>query len=49
MSPVGENFRQRILLNPSIANSCTVDLFTEWPTDALRSVSASYLGNTQLL
>ena len=43
MSPVGENFRKRILLNPSLVNCCTVDMFTEWPTEALRSVSSSYL------
>ncbi|KAJ1497150.1 hypothetical protein HMI54_013871 [Coelomomyces lativittatus] len=29
MSPVGESFRKRILLNPSLVNCCTVDMFTE--------------------
>jgi hypothetical protein len=41
-SPIGESFRQRIRMFPSLVNCCTIDWFREWPDEALRSVANSY-------
>ncbi|XP_045784195.1 dynein axonemal heavy chain 6 [Maniola jurtina] len=39
MSPVGEAFRRRCRMFPSLVNCCTIDWFTKWPPEALRSVA----------
>ena len=39
MSPVGSAFRSRCRMFPSLVNCCTIDWFTEWPEEALLSVS----------
>jgi len=39
MSPLGEVFRNRIRMFPSLVNCCTLDWFTEWPEEALREVA----------
>jgi dynein heavy chain len=39
MSPVGESFRRRCKLFPSLINCTTIDWFTPWPDDALLSVA----------
>jgi dynein heavy chain len=39
MSPVGEAFRRRIRMFPSLVNCCTIDWIDEWPEDALRAVA----------
>ena len=31
MSPVGEAFRTRCRMFPSLVNCCTIDWFSEWP------------------
>ena len=38
-SPVGEAFRQRCKMFPSLVNCCTIDWFNEWPKEALYSVA----------
>ena len=43
MSPVGEPFRNRIRMYPAFVNCTTIDLFTEWPKDALTEVAEKYL------
>jgi dynein heavy chain len=33
---------------PSLINCCTIDWYSEWPDDALLSVSRKFLANTDL-
>ncbi|CAM9544257.1 unnamed protein product [Chrysoparadoxa australica] len=48
MSPLGEAFRTRLRMFPSIVNCCTVDWFLEWPDEALKSVADRSLMEAQL-
>ncbi|KAJ3395883.1 Dynein heavy chain 1, axonemal [Lobulomyces angularis] len=41
MSPIGEAFRNRLRMFPSLVNCCTIDWFSTWPEEALRSVAAN--------
>ncbi|RVE44268.1 hypothetical protein evm_011063 [Chilo suppressalis] len=43
MSPVGEAFRRRCRMFPSLVNCCTIDWFTKWPPEALLSVAEQCL------
>jgi dynein heavy chain len=45
MSPLGEDFRRRMNMFPSLINCCTIDYFHPWPEDALRSVAQQLLTN----
>jgi len=38
MSPLGEVFRSRLRMFPSLVNNCTIDWFSEWPEEALMGV-----------
>ena len=42
-SPIGEVFRSRLRQFPSLVTCCTIDWFSEWPDEALKSVAASTL------
>lgn len=42
MSPVGDAFRSRCRMFPSLVNCCTIDWFTEWPQEALLSVAETF-------
>ena len=46
MSPVSDEFRQRIRMFPSLVNCCTIDWFSEWPLEALNSVANTFLAET---
>ncbi len=48
MSPVGSAFRTRCRMFPSLVNCCTIDWFTEWPPEALLSVSQSSFADVDL-
>jgi dynein heavy chain len=48
MSPVGEAFRNRIRMYPALVNCTTIDLFNEWPPEALLEVGERYLANVDL-
>merc|ERR1719160_2171267 len=37
-SPIGDAFRTRLRMFPSLVNCCTIDWYTKWPQDALLSV-----------
>lgn len=43
MSPLGENFRNRVRMFPSLINSCQIIWFQDWPEEALYSVANQYL------
>ncbi|XP_049864535.1 dynein axonemal heavy chain 6 [Schistocerca gregaria] len=43
MSPVGDAFRRRCRMFPSLVNCCTIDWFVEWPQEALLSVASTTL------
>ncbi|BFI29560.1 dynein axonemal heavy chain [Marchantia polymorpha subsp. ruderalis] len=42
-SPIGDTFRERLRKFPSLVNCCTIDWFSAWPTEALRSVAVRFL------
>lgn len=42
-SPIGEVFRSRLRQFPSLVTCCTIDWFSEWPDEALKSVASSSL------
>ncbi|TFK08141.1 activating transcription factor 7-interacting protein 1 [Platysternon megacephalum] len=48
MSPVGEAFRARCRMFPSLVNCCTIDWFVQWPREALLSVSRTFFLNVDL-
>lgn len=35
--------RARLRKFPSLVNCCTIDWFSEWPADALKSVASQFL------
>ncbi|XP_054012221.1 dynein axonemal heavy chain 6 [Hylaeus anthracinus] len=43
MSPIGDAFRHRCRMFPSLVNCCTIDWFTKWPNEALLSVAENTL------
>lgn len=45
MSPLGEIFRARLRQFPALVNCCTIDWFSAWPPDALRSVALRFLND----
>ena len=46
MSPIGDIFRARLRQFPSLITCCTIDWFTEWPDEALRSVANTFIADT---
>lgn len=44
LSPIGEAFRRMLRMFPALVNCTTLDWFTSWPKDALRSVANHFLG-----
>ena len=48
LSPIGEAFRTRLRMFPSLVNCCTIDWFTEWPEEALESVANHFLSSMEL-
>jgi len=43
MSPVGEAFRNRVKMFPSLVNNTTIDWFLGWPVPALKEVAMRFL------
>ncbi|KAG9476993.1 hypothetical protein GDO78_002401 [Eleutherodactylus coqui] len=48
MSPIGDAFRNRLRMFPSLINCCTIDWFQTWPTDALEMVANKFLEDVDL-
>lgn len=48
MSPIGDNFRNRIRKFPALVNCCTIDWLQPWPEDALLAVATKFLGEIEL-
>ena len=42
MSPIGDNFRTRLRMFPSLVNCMTIDWYNLWPKDALKSVAKRF-------
>lgn len=48
MSPIGDAFRNRLRMFPSLINCCTIDWFQAWPSDALEMVANKFLQDVEL-
>ncbi|XP_063078071.1 dynein axonemal heavy chain 3 [Engraulis encrasicolus] len=48
MSPIGDAFRNRLRMFPSLINCCTIDWFQAWPTDALEMVAHKFLQDVEM-
>jgi len=48
MSPIGDLFRSRLRMFPSLINCCTIDWFSEWPEEALVSVAKGAIDNEEM-
>ncbi|XP_053376707.1 dynein axonemal heavy chain 3-like [Mercenaria mercenaria] len=47
-SPIGDAFRARIRMFPSLINCCTIDWFKAWPEDALELVANKFLDEVEM-
>ncbi|XP_022099330.1 dynein heavy chain 3, axonemal-like isoform X3 [Acanthaster planci] len=47
-SPIGDAFRNRIRMFPSLINCCTIDWFKAWPEDALEMVAHKFLDDIEM-
>ena len=47
-SPIGDAFRQRLRMFPSLVNCCTIDWFREWPNEALKSVAYNFYNDVEM-
>ncbi len=47
-SPIGDAFRTRVRMFPSLVNCCTIDWFFEWPQDALETVSRKFISSIKM-
>jgi dynein heavy chain len=48
MSPLGEVFRTRLRMFPSLVNCCTLDWFTNWPSEALINVGTGFVQENEM-
>lgn len=47
-SPIGDSFKKRIRIYPSLVNCCTIDWYTTWPEDALQKVAEYFIRSMDL-
>lgn len=47
-SPIGDSFKKRIRIYPSLVNCCTIDWYTSWPEDALQKVAEYFVKSMDL-
>ena len=43
MSPIGDAFKRRLRMFPSLVNCCAIDWFLPWPQEALKDVAQHFL------
>jgi dynein heavy chain len=43
MSPIGDDFKRRLRMFPSLVNCCAIDYFLAWPKEALKTVAEFFL------
>ena len=43
MSQIGDDFKRRLRMFPSLVNCCAIDWFLPWPQEALQSVAEHFL------
>ncbi|XP_052264555.1 dynein axonemal heavy chain 3-like isoform X1 [Dreissena polymorpha] len=48
MSPIGDAFRNRLRMFPSLINCCTIDWFQTWPSDALEMVANKFFEEIEM-
>jgi dynein heavy chain len=47
MSPIGEDFKRRLRMFPSLVNCCAIDWFLPWPKEALHSVAEFFIKDVE--
>ncbi|CAB3253984.1 unnamed protein product [Arctia plantaginis] len=47
MSPIGDSFRNRLRMFPSLINCATIDWFTAWPPEALEAVARMFVARIE--
>lgn len=47
-SPIGDSFKRRLRVFPSLVNCCTIDWYQSWPTDALQKVAEYFVKSMEL-
>lgn len=48
LSPIGDAFRVRLRMHPSLVNCCTIDWYEAWPEDALEQVARRTIADVEL-
>jgi dynein heavy chain len=43
MSPIGDDYKRRLRMFPSLVNCCAIDWFLPWPKEALVSVAQQFV------
>jgi len=47
MSPIGDDFKTRLRMFPSLVNCCAIDWFLAWPKEALYTVAERFLSEIE--
>jgi dynein heavy chain, axonemal len=47
MSPIGDDFKRRLRMFPSLVNCCAIDWFLPWPKEALEDVANFFLSKIE--
>ena len=47
LSPIGDAFKRRLRMFPSLVNCCAIDWFLAWPKEALQSVAEYFIKDVE--
>lgn len=47
MSPIGDDYKRRLRMFPSLVNCCAIDWFLPWPKEALQSVAEHFIKDVE--